>query len=203
MANPGETIAIALPDRDAFRAVELFTSDPCVDMRLRSWDPWAGYDSVGATHKISLPQISSGCPEGHEIPFFVRYQLPNKPEHTLKEGIVRVRVTGRDRTPPEARWARVSHWNRVEVELRDGGRLRSAVATFSGGAVILRVPLNDEGRDGDLAAGDGVFTGLAPNPVPGSYSLRVAAEDQFGNSGESTVGEFQFSLPPPAPVLGR
>jgi len=93
--NPGETIAIAVPDGDAFRAVELFSSDPCVNLDQRLSDPWGAYDHVGNSAKISLARISPGCPDGHEIPFFARYWVPNKPEHALKQGIVRVRVTTR------------------------------------------------------------------------------------------------------------
>jgi len=50
----------------------------------------------GASAKITLLRISASCPEGHQIPLFVRFQLPHKPEHVLKEGTIRVRVTGWD-----------------------------------------------------------------------------------------------------------
>ena len=193
VANPGETIAIALPDGDAFRAAELFTSDACVDMRLRLSDQWSAYDHVGATAKISLPRISSACPEGHEIPFFVRYQIPNKPDHLLKEGVVRVRVSGRDRTPPQVVWAQVSGWNRLEIEIRDGGRVPSATATLRNGGTVLKTALNDAGLEGDRIAGDGVFTGMLPNPAPGRYKLAVSAQDESGNAAETPVeGEFEF-----------
>jgi len=92
IVNPGETIAIAVPDGDAFRAVELFSPDPCVNLDQRLSDPWGAYDHVGNSAKISLARISRGCPDGHEIMFFARYWLPNKPEHILKQGTVRVRV---------------------------------------------------------------------------------------------------------------
>lgn len=200
VANPGETIAIALADGDAFRPVELFTSDACVDLRLRLSDPWSNYDHVGATAKISLPLISSYCPEGHEIPFFVRYQVPNKPDHLLKEGMVKVRVTGRDRTPPQVLWAQVSGWNRLEMGIRDGGRIRSTTATLRNGDSILKIPLNDDGLAGDALAGDAIFTGLLPNPAPGRYKLTVLATDEFGNSAETPVqGDFEFTLPSPTP----
>ena len=96
VANPGERIAIAVPDGEAFRAVELFTSDLCVDNSERLLDPWAEYDHVGEAAKISLPLILPGCPDGHEIPLFLRYWRPNKPEHSLVEGIVFVRVRRRE-----------------------------------------------------------------------------------------------------------
>lgn len=92
VVNPGETIAIAVRDGDAFRAVELFSSDSCVNLDKRLSDPWSAYDHVGSSAKISLARIAKSCPEGHEIAFFARYWLPNKPEHVLKQGVVRVRV---------------------------------------------------------------------------------------------------------------
>ena len=46
----------------------------------------------------------------------------------------------------------------LEAEIRDGGRVRSAIARLRNADLLLEMPLNDEGRDGDLAAGDGVFT---------------------------------------------
>jgi len=64
------------------------------------------------------------------------------------------------------------------------------------GDAVIDVPLNDEGRNGDLSAGDRIFTGLVPNPAPGVYNLTLAAEDEFGNSVKTTVdGEFRFTLP--------
>jgi hypothetical protein len=198
IANPGETIAIAAPDEGAFRAVELFSSDRYVNLDQRLSDLWATYDHVGNSAKVSLALISSRCPEGHEITFFARYWHPDKPEHVLKQGVVRVRVTGRDRTPPQVGWVQTSGWNRLEVRLRDGGRVRSAIATLTNGDTTLKVPLNDDGQDADLAAADGVFSGLLPNPRPGAYKLTISAEDEFGNAADVPVqGELHFSLPSP------
>jgi hypothetical protein len=92
IAQPGETIAIAVPENGAHRAVELFTSDTCADLTQRVSDTWASYDYVGATAKITLAKISKTCPAGHEIPFFARYQLPDKPEHILKHAVIKVRI---------------------------------------------------------------------------------------------------------------
>ncbi len=195
-ANPGETIALAWRDGDAYRLAELFANDACVDMRERVSDMWGAYDNVGASAKVSLPLITSSCPEGHEIVFFARFQLPNKPEHILKQGWIRVRVAGRDRTPPHVVWNGVSDWNRVEADIRDGGRVASAEAALRNDSVVLRFPLNDEGLNGDAAASDGVFTGLAPNPPPGRFTLSVSAADEFGNAGEvSGPREIDFAAP--------
>ncbi|MCZ2080603.1 MAG: hypothetical protein LC130_37010 [Bryobacterales bacterium] len=91
-AQPGEDVVLGVPDADALRLVEVFTSDACADVSTRISDPWGAYDNVGATAKYSVVQLSSSCRAGSEIPLFVRYQLPDKPEHALKEGTVRIRL---------------------------------------------------------------------------------------------------------------
>ncbi|HUQ92755.1 MAG TPA: alpha/beta hydrolase-fold protein [Bryobacteraceae bacterium] len=100
IAQAGETIAIAIPGDDAHRVVELFSSHPCVDLTQRLSDPWAAYDHVGATAKISLARINDTCAAGQEIPFFARYQLPDKPEHILRQGVVKVRIAPAKVFPP-------------------------------------------------------------------------------------------------------
>ncbi|MGH9719259.1 MAG: alpha/beta hydrolase-fold protein, partial [Bryobacteraceae bacterium] len=88
----GEQFAVLLPDRDAFRAAELFTSDRCVDLSTRISDSWAAYDHVGGSAKYSLPTVSYDCPQGHVIRMFARVQLPDKPNHTLQYATVEVTV---------------------------------------------------------------------------------------------------------------
>jgi hypothetical protein len=193
-ANPGETIAIVVRDGDAFRTAELFTTDACVDLTQRVSDPWGNYDHVGATAKFSLAVISATCPEGHEIPLFARLQFPNKPDHKLTEGVVRVRVTGRDRTPPRVVGARMRGGNLLEVEIRDGGRVKSAVAILRSGDAEIRAALRDDGAGADAAAGDGVLTAVLPPPAAGNYRLTVSAEDESGNAATVPAGEFRFAV---------
>jgi Putative esterase len=83
-ANPGETIAILLPDGEGYRAAELFTDDPCIDNSARESDTWQAYDYVGASVKYSLPVIRPGCAPGRVIHILARVQLPNKPNHGLR-----------------------------------------------------------------------------------------------------------------------
>jgi hypothetical protein len=91
----GETIAIAVPDGEAHRAVELFGLDECADLTRRISDPWGDYDHVGTTAKITLARIAPSCAAGREIPLLARWVQPNKPDHVLKQGVVRLRVAGR------------------------------------------------------------------------------------------------------------
>ena len=83
-ANPGESVAILLPDGDGYRAAEILTDDFCVDRSARESDNWHDYDRVGASVKYSLPVIRSECAVGHVIHLLVRVQLPDKPNHRLR-----------------------------------------------------------------------------------------------------------------------
>ena len=83
-ANPGENVAILLPDGDGYRAAEVFTSDACIDNSARESDSWGAYDHVGASVKYSLPLIRAECAPGHVVRMLARVQLPNKPNHKLR-----------------------------------------------------------------------------------------------------------------------
>ncbi|MGI8990025.1 MAG: alpha/beta hydrolase [Bryobacteraceae bacterium] len=95
-ANPGERIAILIPDGgdavNAWRAAELFTNDRCVDLSTRISDGWAAYDHVGASVKYSLPLIRGDCPAGHIVRMLARWQLPSKPNHRVRYGAIEFRV---------------------------------------------------------------------------------------------------------------
>jgi pimeloyl-ACP methyl ester carboxylesterase len=90
--NPGERIAILLPDGDAYRAAELFTNDACVDLTARVSDYWGTYDYVGASAKYSLPLIHRDCPPGHTIRMLARVLLPNKPNHKIRYAAIELKV---------------------------------------------------------------------------------------------------------------
>jgi hypothetical protein len=60
--------------------------------------------------------VSSSCPPGHAITFFVRYQLPNRPEHVLRQGAIEITPTLLDTTPPRPVLARVIG-DRVAIDL--------------------------------------------------------------------------------------
>jgi hypothetical protein len=91
-ANLGERIAILLPDGNAYRAAELFTNDACVNLTQRASDNWGGYDYVGASAKISLPLIQGSCAPGHTVRALARIQLPDKPNHKVRYGVVQFQI---------------------------------------------------------------------------------------------------------------
>jgi pimeloyl-ACP methyl ester carboxylesterase len=81
---PGETFAILLPDGDAYRAAEVFTSDACVDNSVRVSDSWTPYDQSGASVKYSLPRILPTCQPGMLIHMLARVVLPNAPNYQVR-----------------------------------------------------------------------------------------------------------------------
>jgi pimeloyl-ACP methyl ester carboxylesterase len=91
-ADPGEQVAILFKDGDAYRAAELFSQDPCIDLTTRISDNWASYDHVGASAKYTLAKISNTCPAGHVIRLHANVLFPNKPNHQLREFTIEVEV---------------------------------------------------------------------------------------------------------------
>jgi S-formylglutathione hydrolase FrmB len=187
IANPGESVQVLVKDEGEFRMTSLYTTDPFVNasgLNLRFSDYWGKYDHVGGSAKYSMPTISAGCPPGHEIVFFAEYWLPNAPEHILKRGLVRLKVEGKDQTGPKPRWAEISSWNVLEIQMIEGGAVREARAKLTQiqkPSYDVQVPLNDEGRDGDKVAGDTIFSGTLPDPPEGRYQVTIDAVDESGN----------------------
>ena len=91
-ADPGERIAILLPEDDVYRMAELFTNDECVDNTLRAFDDWSDYDHVGASAKYSLPLIKVDCPAGHVIHALARVLLPDKPNDVPRYAAIDINV---------------------------------------------------------------------------------------------------------------
>jgi hypothetical protein len=204
IAQAGESVVIGVRDGAAIRPVEVFTSDPCVDTTERVSDPWGSYDNVGATAKYTVVLISSSCQNARDIPLLIRYQLPSKPEHILRENTISLKISGSDTTGPQPESAAFRMWNRLEVRIRDGALVRRAAATLTHQETVIDVPLNDHGQNGDLASADCIFSGIAPNPPPGIYGLRIEAEDIHGNRvARDMAGEFELKLPSPSPVAVR
>ena len=83
-AAPGESFAVLLPDGDALRAAEVFTTDACVDTSVRASDSWTDYDHTGASAKYSLPSIKSDCQPGHIVHMLARIVVPHAPDHEVR-----------------------------------------------------------------------------------------------------------------------
>ena len=193
IANPGESVQVLVRDQGELRLTWLYTTDPFVNssgLNLRFSDYWGNYDHVGGSAKYSMPTIAANCPSGHEIVFFTEYWLPKAPEHTLKHGLVRLRVQGKDETAPKLRWAKISPWNLLEVQMIEGGSVKDVGARLiqvQNPSFQVELKLNDQGRDGDKSADDSIFSGTLPNPPEGNYQLVVDAVDESGNRASQSV----------------
>ncbi len=102
VANPGESIVFQLLDRDAYRGGEVVAWHPCLEPLAPIRDQWGSYDHVGATQKYSVLRVSDRCPTGRNISVSLRFVLPNKPEHVLREGVFEFRISD----PPKRQAAR-------------------------------------------------------------------------------------------------
>ena len=189
VANPGESIVVLAGTQEPYRRTFLYASDPYVDpggIHTRISDNWGSYDHVGGSAKYSVPIISSGCPDGHEVAFFAEYWLPDYPDHTIKKGKITITVSGEDHTAPLVRWVKLSGDNTLQAKVHDGGRIRNVTAVLrlqDDPGRSLEVGLNDDGLEGDRAAGDHVFSrGIAEQSF-GLYTIEIRAADTYGNTG--------------------
>ncbi len=187
IANPGESIVILVKDQGLYRRTELFTPDPFINQggtNNRLDDNWSNYDHVGGSAKYSVPLISSECPDNHKLEFLASYWLPSYPDHIIKYGKVSFPVSGKDNTPPEIRWTKVTGDNCVQVKVRDGSNIKSVKAHFvlaDDQQRTFDIVLNDEGLNGDRIKNDRLFCGTAQKQKFGLFRMEVEAIDEAGN----------------------
>jgi len=187
IANPGESIILLVEDQDKYWRTALFSSDEYVNpsgINMRKLDDWDPFNSMGAYTEYNVPLISSGCPEDHVIEFFARYWLPDSPFHSIKQGVIKITVTGKDITSPQISFVQIPGDNVIHVKVYDGSKIQYVKARL-----ILKgnpeksfvVELNDDGIEGDQVKGDNVFSKKIPEQKFGFYRVVVEAMDYFGN----------------------
>lgn len=187
IANPGESIVLLVKDGGFYHRTFLLTSDTHVNpdgINIRESDNWSSYDHVGGSAKYSLPVISSGCPKDHRIEFLAEYWLPDYPYHIIKQGLVRLPVTGKDGTPPVVQWVNMRGDNTLQARLYDGGKIETVTAILikkDDPGKRMELNLNDNGENGDRAAGDRVFSAHIPEQLFDLYHAEITARDVFGN----------------------
>lgn len=185
VANPGEFIEILVKESGKYWRTSLFSSDKYVNpygINVRRSDYWGQYDHVGGSAKISIPLLSSDCPQNQRLDFFAEYWLPDAPLHTIKQGNVIVEVTGKDTTPPLLNWMSQTGDNVLRVKIYDGAKVNRANATFvRSNMESFQMELNDMGKDGDSAPEDNVYSVRIPEQDFGFYRVIVEAVDAFGN----------------------
>lgn len=187
VANPGESIVILIKDQNIYHRTFLSTSDNHVNpngINMRISDNWGSYDHVGGSAKYSIPVLASNCPENHMVELFAEYWLPDYPYHIIKQGNIKLRVTGKDETPPKVLWVQVSGDNTLQVRIYDGGIIQSVSAKLiekENPEKSFEVTLNDLGENGDISASDQVFSIKIPEQLFGLYQVEIKANDSFGN----------------------
>ncbi len=199
IANPGESIVLLAKDGGKLWRTFLYSSDTFINpfgMNIRESDNWGRYDHVGGSAKYSVPMIASDCPENHPVEFFAEYWLPDYPRHIIKRGNIKLMVSGKDETPPVLQWVKVTGDNTIQVKLYDGSKIQQVKATFTfrkdlntffEGNLDFKgnlnhIGLNDEGKTGDRAEGDNVFSHRLPEQGFGLFSVEIEATDSFGNT---------------------
>ena len=122
--------------------------------------------------------ISSDCPQNHSIEFFAEYWLPEYPFHIIKQGKIKIEVSGKDVTTPILRWVRVPGDNIIRAKVYDGSKIQyvSAKCIFKNDPkVSFQVELKDDGAGGDKVGGDNVFTKAIPRQKFGLYRMVIEA----------------------------
>jgi len=197
IANPGESIVLLVKDQNKYRRTTLFSSDQFINpfgINVRQSDDWTDFDHVGASAKYNVPLIGSNCPENHNIDFFAEYWLPDYPLHIIKQGVIKIKVQGRDTSPPQMGWVDIPGDNIIHVKVYDGSKIQSVKARLilkENPEKSFEVELKDDGLAEDSAGGDRVFSKKIPEQKFGFYRVVVEAIDSFGNKMiEEAPGEF-------------
>ncbi|TMI87108.1 MAG: hypothetical protein E6H06_20145 [Bacteroidetes bacterium] len=197
IANPGESIVILVKDQDKYWRTKLFFSDKYLNpfgVNIRMSDDWSPFDHCGVSAKYSVPLLSSDCPQNHSIEFFAEYWLPDYPLHIIKQGVIKIKVTGRDATPPQISSVDIPGENIIHVKVYDGSKIQSVKDRFvlkEDPAKSFEVELKDDGLAEDRVEGDRVFSKKIPEQKFGFYRVVVEAIDSFGNKTiEEAPGEF-------------
>jgi hypothetical protein len=193
IANPGEAVVILVRDKGRLWRTSITCHDHFFNpfgYNARVSDNWGAYDHVGGSAKYSIPLISSDCPENQAIDLIAEYWLPDAPNHIIMKGLVKLKVTGKDLTPPVMKWCRVTGDNVVQARIADGAVIKSVSARLINKASpdkILTCELKDDGLNGDRAAADNVFSFMVPEQRFGMYTIEISATDGYGNKMTATA----------------
>jgi len=185
--NPGEAIVILAKDKDILYRTSLTFYSKYINpygINTRNSDYWGSYDHVGGSAKCSVPLISSDCPAGQTVSFIAEYWLPDSPNHIIKKGWVTIKVSGKDETAPELQWVKVTGDNVIQARIIDGSPVKNVSVRLilkSKPDSFLEFELKDDGRNGDVAGSDNVFSFKIPEQKFGIYTADITASDTFGN----------------------
>ena len=187
VANPGESLVILVKDHDKYWRTNLTFSDSYVNpfgLNKRVSDDWSSFDHVGASAKYSVPLISSDCPDNHSVDFFAEYWMPQYPLHIIRQGVIKIKVRGKDQTAPAIDWVMIRGDNIIQVKMSDGSKVKLVKARLilkDDPTKSFEVDLQDAGKEGDRAESDNVFSKRIPDRGFGIYRVIIEATDSFDN----------------------
>ena len=141
-------------------------------------------DHVGASAKYDEVLIAANYNQNKEAEFFAEYWLPQYPMHLVRQGVVKVKVSGKDLTPPIIDTIQFRGDNTIEVKVIDGGAIKSVRAKMIRQhelEKVIDVQLKDDGTNGDRTANDHVYSVRIPDQKFGIYRIVVEAVDASGN----------------------
>lgn len=105
-----------------------------------------------------------------------------------------IKISGNDNTPAVIDYAILQEDNTIETKIYDGSIIKNArVILISNDDVQKKLifDLNDDGKEGDRAGSDRVFSKKIPDQKFGMYRVIVEATDAFGNhAGKEIKGTF-------------
>ena len=193
--NPGESIVILVKDQNKYWRSDLTCEDKYINpfgTNVRRSDYWGSFDYVGGSAKYDIPLLSSNCPENHQIEFFAEYWLPEYPLHIIKQGVIKIKVKGKDSTPPKISWVQIPGDNIIQAKIYDGSKIQYVKAKLISKDDVKRsfeVELKDDGLTGDRAESDNVFSKKIPEQKFGFYRVVIESVDSFGNKLIEEVSE--------------
>ena len=197
IANPGESIVVLAKDSGKLWRTDLLFSDKYLNpggLVTRKSDWWTDMDHVGASAKYDEVLIAADYPQNQETQFFAEYWLPKYPMHIIKQGTVKIKISGKDQTPPVIDNIQFRGDNTIEAKVTDGGSIKSVTARMIRQyelEKVINVKLKDDGTDGDKTANDHIYSMHIPDQKFATYRIVVEAVDALGNrSGKEGNGIF-------------
>lgn len=206
IANPGESIVIVVKDNGKYWRTSLFSADKFVNpcgVNARVNDFWDQFGGIGSSPKYSVPVISSDCPEGHNIQFFASFWVPENKLHVIRQGTVKIKVQGKDTSPPVIDWIYIKGDNTILVKVYDGSGIDNVKATLipvndvkgledvnlKDPGVNIEVTLDDANHESMKKPSAGVFSNKLVTGATWFYRVKIEVEDIFGNSSVKTGSE--------------
>lgn len=187
IANPGETIVVLVKDSGKLWRTDLTFTDKHLNpggIVSRKSDVWTNMDHVGGSAKYDEVLIASDYPQDQPGEFFAEYWLPQYPMHIVKQGVVKIKVSGKDLTPPSIENIQFRGDNTIEAKVTDGGDIKSVAAKMIKQhefEKVIDVQLKDDGTNGDKTANDHIYSMHIPDQKFAIYRIIVEAVDAYGN----------------------